>query len=134
MTSKPKALISLTALRNLLLLALLIGVAGYTAMLFANSQRLKNSFGPQVRADLEWRVLRGAQELARACDVGLVLGDAAVLKKCFGAYATSADVQAIIATDADGKVLTTHGQSPEPVERLFAGKELGMRVALGQQA
>ncbi len=131
MTSTPKALISLTALRNLLLLALLIGVAGYTAMLFANSQRLKNSFGPQVRADLEWRVLRGAQELARACDVGLVLGDAAVLKKCFGAYATSADVQAIIATDADGKVLTTHGQSPEPVERLFSGKELGMRVAPG---
>ncbi|HET9931476.1 MAG TPA: ATP-binding protein [Polyangiaceae bacterium] len=131
MTSTPKALLSLTALRNLLLLSLLIGVAAYTATLFAYSQRLKNTFGPQVRADLEWRVLRGAQELARACDVGLVLGDPAMLKKSFGAYATSADVQAIVAVDAEGKVLTTHGKSPEAIDKLFAGKELGMRVEPG---
>lgn len=131
MSTAPKTLLSLKALRNLLLLALTVGLAAYAATMFAYSQRLKDSFGPQVRADLEWRVLRGAQELARACDVGLVLGDAAVLQKSFGAYATSADVQAIVAVDAEGKPLQIHGKSPEPVPALFAGKELSLRVGPG---
>lgn len=131
MSTAPKPLLSLKALRNLLLLAMTIGVAAYAAAMFAYSQRLKNSFGPQVRADLEWRVLRGPQELARACDVGLVLGDASVLQKCFGVYATSADVQAILAADADGKILAVHGRSPESVAALFAGKELSLRVGPG---
>ncbi len=123
--------LSLLTLRNIILVALVVGVAGYTAIMFSVSQRLGERFGPQVREDLEWRVQRGAQELARACDVGLVVGDAALLKKAFGAYAESSDVQAIVAVDASGKVLSKHGTSPEPVAKLFSGGEQRIRAGSG---
>jgi two-component system chemotaxis sensor kinase CheA len=75
--------------------------------------------------------LRGAQELARTCDVGLVLGDSAVTKKAFGVYATSSDVQAIVALDSKGQVLAQHGTPPEAIAVLFSGKEQALRVGPG---
>ena len=75
-----------------------------------------------MRSDLEWRAQRGAQELARACDVGLVVGDHAMLVKAFGAYATSSDVQAIVAVNATGAALAQHGQLPETIDQLFEAR------------
>jgi two-component system chemotaxis sensor kinase CheA len=99
--------------------------------MFTFSRRVLDRFGPQVQSDLEWRALRGAQELARACDVGLVVGDRALLVKAFGAYATSSDVQAIVAVNAAGVPLAQHGQLPEPLEQLFRGKEQELRAEPG---
>jgi two-component system chemotaxis sensor kinase CheA len=118
---------SVRGLRNLILVALALGVVGYSATMFTFSRRVLDRFGPQVRSDLEWRAQRGAQELARACDVGLVVGDHALLVKAFGAYVTSSDVQAIVAVNAKGEPLAQHGQLPEPLDQLFRGKEQELR-------
>ena len=111
---------SISKLRNLILVALVLGVAGFTAVMFSVTQQLSARFGPQVRADLEWRVERGAQELARAADLGIAIGDAALVESSFGAYAKSTDVQAIVAVDESGKVIAKHGKPP--ALDLFAGK------------
>jgi two-component system chemotaxis sensor kinase CheA len=131
MPSTSKSKYSIRALRNLILVALALGVAGYSATMFSYSRRVLDRLGPQVQADLEWRALRGAQELARTCDVGLVLGDAAVTRKAFGAYATASDVEAIVAVDSNGSVLAQYGKSPEALDRLFSGKEEALRVEPG---
>lgn len=131
MSSTSKSSYSVRTLRNLILVALALGVAGYSATMFSYSRRLLDRFGPQVRADLEWRALRGAQELSRACDVGLVVGDPAMTKKAFGAYATSSDVQAIVALDSKWNLLAQHGTPPEPLEKLFSGNEQELRVGPG---
>jgi two-component system, chemotaxis family, sensor kinase CheA len=116
---------SINKLRNIILVCLVAGVAIYTGVMFSLAQRLSERFGPQVRADLEWRVRRGAQELARAADLGLALGDAELVKKSFGVYAETKDVQAIVAVDAAGQVIAKHG-SPPKVD-LFAGEPGTMR-------
>ncbi|HYQ28753.1 MAG TPA: ATP-binding protein [Polyangiaceae bacterium] len=131
MSSTAKSRYSVRALRNLILVALALGVAGYSSTMFSYSRRVLDRFGPQVRADLEWRAQRGAQDLARLCDVGLVLGDSAVTKKAFGVYATSPDVQAIVVLDAKGQVLAQHGTPPEPMALLFSGKEQALRAGPG---
>ena len=131
MPSNSKSSFSVRKLRNLILVALALGVAGYSVTMFSFSRRVLDRFGPQVQADLEWRAQRGAQELARACDVGLVIGDSAMAEKAFGAYATSSDVQFIAAVDASGKLLAHQGTAPETLEQLFRGKEQHLRVGPG---
>jgi HPt (histidine-containing phosphotransfer) domain-containing protein len=108
---------SIRRLRTLILIALVAGVAVFTGVMFTLVQSLSKRFGPQVAADLEWRALRGAQELSRAADVGLAVSDPAMVTESFGAYAQSADVQAIVAVDAKGEVVARHGEiaSIEPV-------------------
>src|SRR6185295_20052052 len=120
-TAQPPRL-SLRALRNLILGPLVIGTLAYTGTMFSLAQRLSERFGPQVRADLEWRVQRGAQELSRACDVGLVVRDAEILRKAFGAYAESSDVQAIVAVDTSDKGIAQHGEPPGALRVLFGGQ------------
>jgi two-component system, chemotaxis family, sensor kinase CheA len=111
---------SIPKLRNLLLVVLVVGVAIFTGVMFQLAQRLSDRFGPQVRADLEWRVTRGAQELAGASDLGLAIGDAEIVRSTFGVYAESQDVQAIVAVDGSGTVIAQHGKPPK--ENLFTGK------------
>ncbi len=115
-----KKTFSIRKLRNLILVVLVGGVSVYTGVMFSLAQRLSDRFGPQVRGDLEWRTQRGAQELARAADLGLAIGDRALVEKSFGVYAESKDVQAIVAVGVDGKVVAQHGKSPKA--DLFAGK------------
>ena len=100
---------SIRRLRTLILVALLVGAAAFTAIMFTLVQSLSERFGPQVQADLEWRALRGAQELAKAADLGLAVSDTAMVSEAFGVYATSSDVQAIVALDATGALVARHG-------------------------
>jgi len=131
MPSTSKSNYSVRTLRNLILIALALGVAGYSSTMFSYAQRVLDRFGPQVQGDLEWRALRGAQELARAVDVGLVVGDATMVEKAFGAYAHSSDVQAIVTLDANGKLVAKYGTPPEALDQLFRGKEQALRVGSG---
>ena len=110
---------SIRKLRTLILIALVTGVAVFTGVMFTLVQSLSERFGPQVVADLEWRAMRGAQELVRTADVGLAVSDTAMVKESFGAYAQSADVQAIIAVDAKSEVIARHGQLAA-IEPVFA--------------
>lgn len=122
---------SISKLRNLILVCLVLGVAAYTGVMFSLAQQLAGRFGPQVRDDLEWRVLRGAQELARAAELGLAVGDTEVVKGSFGVYAKSQDVQAIVAVGAADNVVAEHGKSPERAATLFQGKPGTLRVGPG---
>ncbi|MCE9573827.1 MAG: Hpt domain-containing protein [Deltaproteobacteria bacterium] len=123
--------LSIRALRNLIFLALILGLSAFTAVMFTLTQRLTDQVGPQVHADLVWRVERGAQELAHSADLGLAVSDADMVKEAFGVYKTSSDVIAIVAIDTEGKVVAQHGTSPEAVPGLFGGKAGEMRSAEG---
>lgn len=107
--------------RLLILIALVAGIALFTGVMFGLVQRLSERFGPQVQADLEWRALRGAQELANTADVGLAVSDAAMVKESFGAYAASSDVQALVGVDAAGQVVAQHGAFDD-LPAIFAAK------------
>jgi len=110
---------SIRRLRTFILIALVAGVAVFTGVMFTLVQSLSQRFGPQVQADLDWRALRGAQELSKTADLGLAVSDASMVKESFGAYAESSDVQAIIAVDLANKVVASHG-SIASTEALFA--------------
>jgi signal transduction histidine kinase len=112
MSEPTQSKFSITKLRNIILVVLVIAVAAYTGVMFSLAQRLSERFGPQVAADLEWRVQRGAQELARAADLGIAINDPALVKSAFGVYATSKDVRAIVAADTTGNVIAKHGEPP----------------------
>jgi len=116
-----KRAVSISRLRTSILLALIVGVTIFTAVMFSLVQSLSERFGPEVAADLEWRALRGARELSYKADLGLAVGDTAMVQESFGVYASSHDVQAIVAVDAHGKVVAQHGSSPL-VGVVFAAK------------
>jgi hypothetical protein len=100
---------SIRRLRTFILIALVTGVAVFTGIMFTLVQSLSERFGPQVEADLAWRALRGAQELSKTTDLGLAVSDTAMVKDAFGAYAEASDVQAIVALDAQNKLVASHG-------------------------
>ena len=112
---------SIRRLRTLILIALVAGVAVFTGVMFTLVQSLSERFGPQVEADLAWRALRGAQELARTADLGLAVSDTQMVKESFGAYAQASDVAAIVAIDASGGVVASHGESTS-ASTVFAAK------------
>jgi HPt (histidine-containing phosphotransfer) domain-containing protein len=117
----PSRTFSIRRLRTFILIALVAGVAVFTGIMFTLVQTLSERFGPQVQADLEWRALRGAQELSKTAELGLAMGDPATVKESFGVYATSSDVQAIIAVDAKGAVVARHG-AIAAIEPVFAAR------------
>jgi len=104
---------SIRRLRTLILVALVACVSLYTVVMFSLVRHLSERFGPQVRADLEWRAARGAQELAKSADLGLAVGDAAMVTEAFGAIARASDVLAIVAVDSHDRVIARHGSAPE---------------------
>jgi two-component system, chemotaxis family, sensor kinase CheA len=122
---------SVRRLRNLILLCLVLGLGAYTAVMFSLSRQLSQRFGPQVRADLEWRAMRGAQELARTADLGLAVSDRDIVLSAFGVHAQSEDVRSIVAVDRDGAVVAQHGVAPEQVAALFEGPSGAVREGTG---
>jgi two-component system chemotaxis sensor kinase CheA len=130
-TSHVQAPSSIRRLRGVILASLVVGVGAYTAVMFTITDRLAERFGPQVRVDLEWRVQRGAQELVHAAELGLAMGDRVEIRKAFGAYAQSDDVQAIVAVDGNGVEVTRHGSSHESTSELFSGAPGKIREGRG---
>jgi two-component system, chemotaxis family, sensor kinase CheA len=112
---------SIRRLRTFILIALIAGVAVFTGIMFTLVQSLSERFGPQVAADLEWRALRGATELSKTADLGLAVSDPAMVKESFGAYAESSDVEAIVAVDAQDKLVARHGTA-RSVAPVFAAR------------
>lgn len=102
---------SIPRLRVVALVALVAGVALFTGVMFTQVHALSERFGLQVAADLEWRALRGAQELSKTADLGLAVSDPAMVAESFGAYVGSSDVEAIFAFDASGKLIASQGAS-----------------------
>ncbi len=111
---------TIRTLRVIFIAVLVTLGAIFTLASLARVDRLSARFGPQVRADLEWRAVRGAQELADRIDLGLALQDAAGIEASLGPYADSPDVRAVIAVDTTGAVVHQHGAFGDPAA-VFAG-------------
>lgn len=84
---------------------------------------------PRMQQDLGWKVAHGAVEVAEQGELGLILRDEPMLRDAFDRYAKDEDVQAIVATDALGKVVAIHGDLPIPADELFRAP----RAALNQR-
>jgi len=94
--------------RRLFLIALVVGVVGFTSVMLVVGQSLSERFTSQVEAGLQWRALRGAQELSKASALALAMNDRSLYNKTLDAYSSSSDVQAI-AVEVRGNVVTSHG-------------------------
>jgi HPt (histidine-containing phosphotransfer) domain-containing protein/signal transduction histidine kinase len=112
---------SIRRLRALILIALAVGMTVFTVSILTQLASLSDRFGPQVRADLEWRAMRGAAELANAADLGVAMSDRALVQQAFAPYAASEDVLAIVAVDPEGTVIAQRGDFA-PIQLLFAAK------------
>ncbi|MBC7977580.1 MAG: hypothetical protein H7138_21600, partial [Myxococcales bacterium] len=84
------------------LIALITGVASLTGVMLVLGQALAERFATQVQADLEWRALRGASELAKTAEL-----DTALILEALDAYAASPDVEAI-AVEVGDKIVASH--------------------------
>lgn len=111
--------VSVRQLRTVILASLFAGIAVFTGITINLVDGLSDRFGPQVRADLEWRAMRGAHELASSADLGMALSDRAMVMEAFAPHITSADLMEMAAIDADGKVIAQHGNHP-PLEKIFS--------------
>ena len=113
--------LTIGGLRRVILAVLVVSVSVFTAGVFTLVQRIFDNFGPAVQKDLEWKALHGAQELARATDLGLAVSDPALVSQAFADCGTSDDVAAIVAINGDGAVVATMGRAPEEQGVLFSG-------------
>ena len=97
-------------------LVLLVGLSG---LMFVLVTRIFDRLTPAVRADLTWKAERGAAELARATELGIVVADEKAIRSSLGSYLSDPDVISILVTDREGKALVTHGPA---LERPFAAR------------
>ncbi len=114
-----RRVLSTFRLKIILTSFVLLLLVGLSAMTFVLVTRIFDSLTPAVRADLAWKAKRGAAELARATELGIVVSDERAIRNGLGAYLTDPDVTSLLVTDRDGKRLVVHGTPPE---RLFAGR------------
>ena len=122
MLSSSRLKLTLTAFIALLLAALCTFVLLLVTHIF---QKLT----PTIREDLGWKVSQGAAEVAEHAEVGMLLRDEPVIRDAFEHYAGDVDVQAIVVTDAAGKVLALQGELPGVLETFFAGPERKLNVS-----
>ncbi len=106
--------------RIALLIALVAWIAMVTAGMIALGDSLADRFASQGHSSLEWRALRGAQELARTSELGIATHDAAAFNRALDAYAVAPDLQ-VIAVASGGQVLTSRG-SAAAVAPVFSAK------------
>jgi signal transduction histidine kinase len=113
--------ISIRSLRPILALVLTVGIVGFTIAVFILVQRIFANFGPGVQADLEWKAIRGAQELAQSAKLGIVTSDEKIIQEAFGGYRESEDVLALVALNLGGDFHVVWGKPPLDYTQLFNG-------------
>lgn len=123
--------LSIHGIRNLLFAVLCISIVAFTVAVSLLVQRIFENFGPSVQQDLDWKAVRGAQELARACDLGLAVGDQKLVWEAFGDYRRVKDVMAIVAVNSEGATVASHGIPPETLATLFQGPPATIRRTPG---
>jgi len=118
-------------LRATLMVYLTLLLGGLTGLVLLTVSQVFGSMLPAIEHDLTRHASTGAQELARACDLGMVVGDPDELLDCMGAYRESADVLAIAVVDSGGIPLAIHGEIPADHGELFGGAEGEVRRGAG---
>ena len=103
-----------------------------TGLIFALVSHIFGKLTPSIRADLEWKAERGASELSRTTDVGILLGDPGQIDKQFRIYSRDPDILALVAADTTGKILRMYGSLPgaTPAE-IFHGRAQQLRHESG---
>jgi HPt (histidine-containing phosphotransfer) domain-containing protein len=127
--SRPR--FSIHGIRKLLFAVLSIAIVGFTIAVSLLVQQIFENFGPSVQQDLDWKTVRGAQELARACDLGLAVGDENLVRQAFGDYRAVKDVMAIVAVNSEDAPVAFHRRIPESLSALFQGPPATIRRTPG---
>jgi two-component system chemotaxis sensor kinase CheA len=130
LSSRPLG-ISIHSLRRLILAVLTFSVLGFTGGVFVLLQRIFDNFGPAIERDLSWKTLHGAKELAAATDLGLAVDDGRLVTEGFGEFRRIEDVIAIVAVNATGRLVATHGAAPESAASLLSGPPATVRATPG---
>jgi two-component system chemotaxis sensor kinase CheA len=125
--SERRPRLSIQGIGRLVYLVLTVAVLVSTVAVWILVQQIFNNFGPAVQQDLDWKTVRGAQELARACDLGLAVGDEKIVHDGFGDYRNVKDVVAIVALSTEGKIVAIHGSPPEKLADMFGGPPATIR-------
>jgi hypothetical protein len=108
--------------------SLVIALAVLTTLLISH---IFGQLNPTIRQDLAWKAERAAMDIAGAGELGILLGDAAIVSKAFERYGADSDVTAIIATDMAGTVIASRGSTPLSMATLTAGPPNQLHVADG---
>ncbi len=95
-------------------------VAALSALTIFSVDRIFQSLTPLHEQNLRWKVERGATELSRAVDLGVLLADGALIRAATIDYEADGELQLLLVQDASGKVLYRH-QVKEVKGSLFSG-------------
>jgi hypothetical protein len=98
--------------------SLVFGLGVLTTLLISH---IFGQLNPTIRQDLAWKAERGALDIVGSGDFGILVGDAAIVRKTFEPYRADGDVAAIVVTDMAGKVIAKRGEAPLPMAALTAG-------------
>ena len=74
---------------------------------------------PTIEEDLRWIARRGAVELSRTADVGILTQDPELVLEAFGDYRNHGDVVALLAVDTERIPIAVHGQVPAAIGDAF---------------
>jgi urease gamma subunit len=108
--------------------SLVLALAVLTTLLISH---IFGQLNPTIRQDLAWKAERAAMDIAGSGELGILLGDAAIVRKTFERYGVDSDVTAIIATDMAGTVIAKQGDTPLSMAALTAGPPNQLGVAEG---
>ena len=101
--------------RTTFVTSLVLALAVLTTLLISH---IFGQLNPSIRQDLAWKAERGAQDIAGSADVGILVGDAAMVRKTFERYRADKDFTAIVVTDMTGKLIAQQGEPPLPMVAL----------------
>jgi len=97
---------------------LVLALAVLTTLLISH---IFGQLNPTIRQDLAWKAERAAMDIAGSGELGILLGDAAIVRKTFERYRADSDVTAIVAADMAGTVIAKQGNAPLSIDALTAG-------------
>ena len=98
--------------------SLVFALGVLTTLLISHIFRQLN---PTIRQDLAWKAERGALDIVGSADLGILVGDAAIVRKTFERYRADRDITAIVVTDMAGNVIAKQGAAPVSMAALTAG-------------
>jgi len=101
-------------------------VAALSALTVLSVDRIFDSLTPVHQQNLRWKVERGAAELSRSLDLGLLLKDPALIHAATADYEKDGELQLLLVQDPSGTTLYKHEVKPVAGE-LFAGPAIASR-------
>lgn len=102
-------------------------VLGLSVLFFVLVHGIFARLTPSLEDDLRWIAQRGALELAKSAEVGILTADRDAVSRAFGDYREHDDVVALIAADGGRAPLVTYGQIPAEIGNPFTGTPRAVR-------